>query len=55
MKNVVKLKHYYSSWELEQAIEQFVAYHNYERYHESLNNVTPADMYFGRYQEIMDR
>ena len=30
-------------------------YYNQERYHESLDNVTPADMYFGRYQEIMDR
>ncbi len=28
---------------------------NHARYHESLNNVTPAEMYFGRYQEIMDK
>lgn len=26
-----------------------------ERYHESLDNITPADMYFGRYHEIIDR
>jgi transposase InsO family protein len=55
MKNVVKLEHYYSPWELKRAIRQFVNYYNHERYHESLDNVTPADMYFGRYQEIMDR
>ena len=55
MKNVVKLEHYYSPWELEQAIAQFVHHYNHERYHESLDNVTPADMNFGRYQEIMDR
>jgi len=29
--------------------------YNHERYHESLDNITPANMYFGRYQEIMDR
>ena len=55
MKNVVKLEHYYYPWELEHAIRQFVQYYNHERYHESLDNITPADMYFGRYHEIMDR
>ena len=55
MKNVVKLAHYYSPWELERAIAQFVHHYNHERYHESLDNITPADMYFGRYQEVIDR
>ena len=55
MKNIVKLEHYYYPWELEHVIRQFVHYYNHERYHESLDNVTPADMFFGRYQEIMDR
>ena len=45
MKNVVKLEHYYYPWELEHAIGQFVQYYNHERYHESLDNITPADMY----------
>ena len=35
MKNVVKLEHYYSPWELERAIEAFVQYYNQDRYHES--------------------
>jgi putative transposase len=48
MKNVVKLQHYYFPWELEAALRDFVAYYNNERYHESLDNVTPADAYFGR-------
>ena len=47
-KNVVKLEQYYSSWELERAIGRFVEDYNHRRYHESLQNVTPADMYHGR-------
>ena len=53
MKNVVKLQHYYYPWELETARRDFVAYYNNERYHESLDNVTPADVYFGRQYEIV--
>ena len=53
MKNVVKLNNYYYPWDLEKAIGEFVEYYNNERYHESLDNVTPADMYFGRHQEIL--
>ncbi len=55
MKNVVKLEHYYFPWELERAIEAFVQFYNHERYHDSLDNVTPADMYTGRYHEIIGR
>lgn len=52
MKNVVKLENYYFPGELERAIGSFVNYYNQERYHESLDNVTPADVYFGRAREI---
>jgi transposase InsO family protein len=56
MKNVVKLQHYYFPWELEAALRDFVAYYNNERYHESLDNVTPADVCFGRqYAVISER
>jgi hypothetical protein len=56
MKNVVKLQHYYFPWELEAALRDFVAYYNNERYHESLDNVTPADAYFGRkYAVVSER
>ena len=41
MKNIIKLEHYYSPVELEAQIAEFVDYYNNQRYHESLNNVTP--------------
>jgi transposase InsO family protein len=52
MKNVVKLQNYYVPWELEREIEQFVRWYNQERYHESLDNLTPADVYLGRGRQI---
>ena len=55
MKNVVKLQHYYSPSELERAISEWVEYYNNQRYHESLNNVTPADVYFGRDKEVLEK
>ena len=55
MKNVVKLQHYYFPGELEAAIGDFVAYYNNERYHEALDNVTPADVYFGRQHEVLTK
>ena len=55
MKNVVKLRNYYYPWELDQAIEVFVEYYNNQRYHESLENLTPADVYFGRSEEVLSK
>jgi len=52
MKNVVKLENYFFPDQLRAAIEAFVQYYNNERYHESLGNLTPADVYFGRGREI---
>ena len=55
MKNVVKLDNYYSPWELEGAIGRFVERYNHRRYHELLDNVTPADAYHGRRDAILTR
>jgi len=55
MKNEINPQKYYLPWELEQEIERFVNYYINQRYHESLNNVMPADVYYGRHQEIISR
>ena len=55
MKSIVKLDTYYAPSDLEQAIANFVAYYNSQRYHESLNNLPPADVYFDRDAEILSR
>ena len=39
--------------ELEKAIRVFIDYYNYRRYHEGLGDVTPFDVYTGRYLEII--
>jgi hypothetical protein len=51
-KNVVTLENYYFSEDLRNAISGFVEYYNNQRYHESLNNLTPADVFYGRSKEI---
>jgi putative transposase len=55
MKNVIKLENYYCPEELTAAIADFVNYYNHQRYHESLGNVTPADVYWGRKEQILRR
>jgi len=53
LKNQILLENYYFPNELEDRIRQFVDYYNHERYHESLNNLTPADVFYGRGQSIL--
>ena len=53
LKNRILLENYYLPGDLETAIAAFVAHYNHLRYHESLGNLTPADVYFGRGQTIL--
>jgi transposase InsO family protein len=53
LKNRILLENYYLQGDLEAQIEAFVEYYNHRRYHENLNNITPADAYFGRGQTIL--
>ena len=55
MKNIVKLQNYYSPWKLERELASFVEYYNHQRYHEALDNLTPADVYFGRQKEVLTK
>ncbi len=51
MKNRLLLEFYYLPQELEQRIDEWVNYYNENRYHESLANLTPDDVFFDRRQE----
>jgi transposase InsO family protein len=53
LKNRILLANYYLPGDLEQKIGDFVAHYNHLRYHESIANLTPADVYFGRGQTIL--
>jgi putative transposase len=53
LKNRILLENYYLPGALEQAVEAFVEHYNHRRYHESLGNLTPADVYFGRGGDIL--
>jgi putative transposase len=43
-------ENYYLPGNLQAQIDAFVTYYNHRRYHESIDNLTPADVYFGRGQ-----
>tara|TARA_B110000196_G_scaffold41725_1_gene31966 strand:- start:75 stop:1055 length:981 start_codon:yes stop_codon:yes gene_type:complete len=55
LKNRVLLEKYFLPGDLNLQIEAFVDHYNHQRFHESLNNVTPADVYFGRAQAILNK
>ena len=54
LKNRILLNKYYLPRELEEQIYAFVENYNNKRLHEGLNNLTPADVYFGRGEAILD-
>ena len=53
LKNRILLENYFLPGDLEAQIEAFVGHYNHQRYHESLKNLTPADVYTGRGQTIL--
>ena len=53
LKNRILLENYYFPADLEANIEAFVEHYNHRRYHESIGNLTLADVYFGRGQTIL--
>jgi len=53
LKNRILLEHYHVPGDLRAQIEAFVEHYNHRRYHESLGNLTPADVYSGRGQTIL--
>jgi putative transposase len=53
LKNRILLENYYLPGDLEAQVSDFVAHYNHRRYHESLDNLTPADVYLGRGQTIL--
>jgi transposase InsO family protein len=55
IKRDVKQVPYEMPSDLEAAIDAFVAYYNYRRYHKALSNVTPSDMLKGRQEQILQR
>jgi putative transposase len=55
LKNCILLEHYYLPGDLERQIAQFITHYNTLRYHESLNNLTPEDVWLGRGEAILQR
>jgi transposase InsO family protein/transposase-like protein len=53
LKNRILLENYFLPGDLENEVGAFVNHYNHRRYHESLTNLTPADVYFGRGQAIL--
>ena len=53
LKNRILLENYFLPGDLKAQIGKFVTHYNHRRYHESLQNLTPADVYFGRQQTIL--
>jgi transposase InsO family protein len=53
LKNRILLENYYLPGDLETQVSAFVEHYNHARCHESLDNLTPADVYFGRGQAIL--
>lgn len=54
LKNRILLENYYLPEHLELQIKAFVAYYTTRRYHESLNNLTPEDLWLAKRNAILE-
>ena len=55
LKNRILLENYFLPGDLKAQIGKFISHYNHKRYHESLQNLTPADVYFGRGDQILQQ
>jgi transposase InsO family protein len=55
LKSRILLENYFLPGDLKRAVADFVDHYNHRRYHESLDNLTPADVYFGRGARILEQ
>ena len=55
LKNRILLENYFLPGDLKGRIGRFISHYNQRRYHESLQNLTPADVYFGRGDQILQQ
>jgi len=55
LKREVNQLPYEAPSQLDKAIADFVDYYNYRRYHKALGNITPADVLYGRREQILLR
>jgi putative transposase len=53
LKNRILLENYFLPGDLKTQIAAFIEHYNHRRYHEGLDNLTPADVYFGRGHTIL--
>lgn len=53
LKNRILLENHFLPGDLEAQIDAFVGHYNHRRHHESLKNLTPADVYTGRGHTIL--
>ena len=53
LKNRILLENYFLPGDLEAQIKAFVHHYNHQRYHESINNLTPAYVHFSRDKAIL--
>jgi putative transposase len=55
MKNLILLDNYYAPAELTERIREWVDYYNHQRYHGAIDNVTPADKYYGQHRVVLKK